>query len=793
MKITIQRKLIVLGTLLTLIPTLIISISLSTTAISKSRESLKQNAEQRLTVVRETTSKHIESYFKFINDQIITFSSDEQTVNAIEAFSSGFVSYNQQAIISPSSARKSLKRYYEDEYNEQFKLLNNGSSTSSASLLSQLSEKSIALQYQYISNNPSPLGEKDKLNRATGDEVYSDIHARYHPTFSKYQKQFGYYDIFLVDAKSGIIVYSVFKELDFATSLINGPYANSGIAEAYRQALSANNTDDVFLTDFASYQPSYNAAASFISSPIMVNGETIGVAIFQMPIDRINNIMIHDENWQNVGLGESGETYLIGSDYKMRSEGRFLIEDKPAYLALMKNLETEEDTLQELENKGSTIGLQSVKTSGTEAALKGETGFDIFPDYRNVNVLSAYKPLSVNGLKWAVMSEIDEEEVFKGVDDLRAEIILNALITSSIAVVLGGFIGLFFSKLITKPILKITEITANLAHGEGNLAQRINIDDNAEIGTLASNVNTFITNIDQTFSSLVKTLVRLIPISKEQAEINHNLSSSIEQQNSQARMMNSCLIATNDSTNIVNNELAGITDVTESGNQAVSESEVAVTKTAKQIELLSINMQECLSAITSLKQDTDGISSIIDVIRNISEQTNLLALNAAIEAARAGDSGRGFAVVANEVRTLAHQTQESTERVSEVVATIQNGTARVVDLMNSGQDNVTSSSSYMHETTDKLASVKDNMLQITQGVGSINQAIDTQKANFTQVNERYREMEDIFEFAEQQSVLALKIGQDINKICDKLMASISQFKVTDNNFSTKKRNKPRLD
>jgi methyl-accepting chemotaxis protein len=99
----------------------------------------------------------------------------------------------------------------------------------------------------------------------------------------------------------------------------------------------------------------------------------------------------------------------------------------------------------------------------------------------------------------------------------------------------------------------------------------------------------------------------------------------------------------------------------------------------------------------------------------------------------------------------------------------------------------------MLETTNKLALVKDNMHQITERVGSINSAIDTQKANFTQVDERYREMEGIFEFAEQQSLLASKIGEDIKKICDKLMASITQFKVTDNDFSTKKRDKSRLD
>ena len=136
-----------------------------------------------------------------------------------------------------------------------------------------------------------------------------------------YLKKFGYYDIFLCDLASGDIVYSVFKELDFTTSLKEGPYAKTNFGRAFAMAAAADSPDDVFLVDYEPYTPSYEDAASFISSPIFDGKQKIGVAIFQMPIDRINAIMA-----ERTGLGETGETYAVGPDNLFRNDSRFLEE-----------------------------------------------------------------------------------------------------------------------------------------------------------------------------------------------------------------------------------------------------------------------------------------------------------------------------------------------------------------------------------------------------------------------------------------------------------------------------------
>jgi hypothetical protein len=139
------------------------------------------------------------------------------------------------------------------------------------------------------------------------------------------------------------------------TSLIDGPCADTNLGKVFREANKSTSPDFVKLVDFESYSPSYDSAASFIASPIFDDQRKVGILIFQMPIDRINMVMTNNHKWKVCGLGESGETYIIGSDYKMRSQSRFLIEDKEGYHALMAGLGMEESTLNVIESKDSTI------------------------------------------------------------------------------------------------------------------------------------------------------------------------------------------------------------------------------------------------------------------------------------------------------------------------------------------------------------------------------------------------------------------------------------------------------
>jgi sigma-B regulation protein RsbU (phosphoserine phosphatase) len=226
-----------------------------------------------------------------------------------------------------------------------------------------------------------------------------------------------------------------------------------------------------------------------------------------MPIDRINDIMSSKKSWLKIGLGNSGETYLVGQDSLLRNQSRFLLEDRENYLKMIQNMGLPSETINRISNLNSSIGLQPVKTVGTRAALAGETGTQIFPDYRGVSVLSSYKPLKIPDVNWVLMSEIDEREAFTNVYNLRRNI-LFWLFGLIIAIVIIAFI---FSKTLTRPIDTLRKKAEELS--KGNLDTEIIAEGKDEIGNLALN-----------FESMRKSIKNLVG---ELEEINNNLEEKV--------------------------------------------------------------------------------------------------------------------------------------------------------------------------------------------------------------------------------------------------------------------------
>jgi len=351
---------------------------------------LRKEAFEKLTAVREVKRAAVERYFQSINHQIITFSQDQMVVDAMRQFREFFRNFRSENDFSKAELermRHELLTYYTGEFSTEYRNQNDGQSPNAEQYFRQLDDDSIALQYNYIRANSHPLGSKHLLDRADDKSRYSELHAKIHPIVRTFLELFGYYDIFLVDPDSGDIVYTVFKELDFSTSLIDGPNARTNFGEAFRRANAAGNKDTVILVDYARYLPSYEAPASFIASPIFDGDKKIGIAMFQMPIDRLNAIMA-----ERAGLGETGETYLVGSDKLMRSNS-FLDPKNHSVIASFKHPE-----------KGR------VETAAVDAALAGKTEAKVIIDYNGNPVLSAYTPVKVGDFTWGLLTEIDVAE-----------------------------------------------------------------------------------------------------------------------------------------------------------------------------------------------------------------------------------------------------------------------------------------------------------------------------------------------------------------------------------------------
>ncbi len=452
------------------------------------KSNLTDRVFNQLTSVRASKAYQIESYFKTIRNHIQTLSNDPSMGSAIAEFTNAYRQLDTANL--PADASPKINAYYQNEFLPKLAKTEQGSP-----VLNSFLPESIAsnyLQYHYIAANSQPVGKKHILDKANDGSEYSRLHERYHPIFRNIIEKFGYYDLFLIDA-DGRIVYTVYKETDFATSLTIGAYNDSNLARLFASIRRSKEKDYARIIDFESYAPSYGAPAAFIAAPIFNQSKFIGVLAIQVPVDEINNVMTGNRKWEGDGLGKSGETYLVGQDYLMRSVSRFLIETPEEYIKTLTALGANKETINRIRQYKTSILAQTVRTPAVEESLMGKQGIKTIRDYRDIPVLSSYAPLQIEGLNWAVLSEIDLAEAYTPIYDFERQLLISATLLMLVVVVLAMVMASFF----VKPINQLIESARKVAAGQLDAIATLESQD--EFGELAQSFNAMVISLrDQT-------------------------------------------------------------------------------------------------------------------------------------------------------------------------------------------------------------------------------------------------------------------------------------------------------
>ncbi|MEL6580385.1 MAG: adenylate/guanylate cyclase domain-containing protein, partial [Cyanobacteria bacterium J06621_12] len=459
-KLSIQSKL-----MLMLLSVCISSImAIAYVGYDNGRQALYNAIENQLVSVREAKAYQIERYFQQIRGEIQTLSRGG-IKNTSKAFNQYYKELEDQEIRVDWNDQ--LKEYYETEFLPKLAKNTEGRPL----LYSYFPRNSAAryLQYQYIAANSNPVGEKEFLNNANDGSQYSQLHAAVQPIYNNFVSQLGYYDLFLVDAQTGTIVYSVKKETDFGTNLLTGAYASSTLAQVFRQAVRVNDPDFVAISDFDPYRASYAEPAAFIASPIFDGSELIGVLAFQLSTDEINSVMTGDRNWEADGLGKSGEINLVGSDFGMRSISRFLIEQPEAYFKAIAAEGLAQDKIDQIKIFNNSILHQETRTTAIANAIDNRTGFVGGEDYRGEETLNAYRPLELDDLDWVINAKIDTAEAFRPIRDFQRKVLLSTAIIVLLVTLIASLLSYYF----VKPIRALIDGFRQV--GKGNTDVKIKV------------------------------------------------------------------------------------------------------------------------------------------------------------------------------------------------------------------------------------------------------------------------------------------------------------------------------
>jgi len=473
-------------------------------SVVKSSSALENAEMSKLEAIETSKQGEITEYLNYIKGLLTSLAAQEGTKEAFNGFEKGFYTLDDELNLNVNNIKEMLQTNFSQEYLDGVNYdVPNAEQRKSIEQYLPSSNNALIAQYIFITNNSAKLGSKNEMTyNPKYNSTYMDIHKKYHQSFDKFLNAYGLYDIFMIDLK-GNVIYTDFKEKDYATNLLNGVYSNTGIARAYKKALNKQEGEVAF-DDFKPYEPSYNAAAAFIATPIYIHGVKKGVMIFQMPVDQINKIMQFDGKFKEAGMGESGEVYLVGSDYKMRSNSRF-----------------QKDIKNKLVHKlGTTIGVFEVKTESTKAVFSGKRhGDGIITDYRGIDVLSAYNTIDVYGeTKWAVVAEIDEEEALEPAHHLRNIMIATSLI---IFIIINVLSMLFVKANVIKPLEVFEKGLLGFfkyLNKETHTVIALEEKSNDEIGMMSKVVNT---NIEKTKSlieqdeALINDVKRVVNLVKD--------------------------------------------------------------------------------------------------------------------------------------------------------------------------------------------------------------------------------------------------------------------------------------
>lgn len=321
-------------------------------------------------------------------------------------------------------------------------------------------DKTRYLKKWYIEDNPNELGSKHNLDYALDGSAYSQVHKLYHSYFRKLVDEKGYYDVFVFSVE-GDLIYSVFKEEDYATNFLEGDYAQSGLGQVLRQSLAATQDGEVYFADFESYAPSHGAPAAFIGAPVFDrSGILRGVIAFQMPIDKIDAITT-----RGTGLGRTGDSYLVGQDLKLRSD--------------------------RIHGADEEVLNVEITTDSAKKAIAGESGFlrETEADEGTGHMhehLAAFFPIHYHGAHWGLIAEQSIEEILEPATELANTMMWQGAVMTAIV----ALIAFLISRAISRPLTRVEGAMRTVS--EGNYSADVpGTERGDEIGQIAQALDDF--------------------------------------------------------------------------------------------------------------------------------------------------------------------------------------------------------------------------------------------------------------------------------------------------------------
>lgn len=568
-------------------------------------------------------------------------------------------------------------------------------------------------------------------------------------------EKYGFHDLLMISA-AGHIVYSTAKGADLGMNISDGSLKNSSLGVAYESV--TKKPEEIVFADFAPYAPANNEQTSFMIAVVKDRVEKLqGYIALRIPVDKLNTIV-----QQRSGMGETSESYLVG-----RSNGTSSLRSDRVV-------------------KSGHVGDEK---SGKfiELALSGQTGSGEKVGSIGEKQFIAYEPIEVHGVEWAMITTGSASEVFGAVHSLRNTMLF--IILGAMFVVIGA--ALLTASLLVGPIKTAVVMLKDIAEGEGDLTKRMVVESQDEMGEMASWFNIFMEKLQNIVKQIAIDATKLNNASSDLSFIAGQMTSGVSDMSTRTHQvadaseemsnnMTSVAAASEQASTNVNMIASAAEEMTVTVREIAHNSESAKRITHSAV----VKAAEASKKIDELGRIATKISSVTEVITDISKQTNLLALNATIEAARAGEAGKGFAVVANEIKELARQTSDATQEIKTQIEGVQKSTddtvkqigeiSAVINEVNETVETIAISVDEQAATSQEIA---DNVAQASKGIQEVNSNVNQTSTVANAISGDITAVDSLVQEIADSSNQVNSKSDDLSNVADQLNELVGQFKV----------------
>jgi class 3 adenylate cyclase len=410
--------------------------------------------ESQLEALRDTRVQAIERGAERVKSDVATLAVTPSVITALDELAAGYAAIDDELTASQLAELEAL---YDDAF-EPLRAIGREVPTSS---VLPTSERGRVVQYRYIAQNPDGFDERDGMDDAGDGSAYSAAHAEYHPLLRALMRNARLSDLMLVDAGTRDVVYSVKKRIDIGTNTTNGPWSDGALGAVIAQ-LASSTVGDTIISDTSFYVPAGGQAVVFVATAIRSGAEVTGAIIAEVPVAAITALVTAGQDWELLGLEQTGDVYLVGADGTLRTDPRAWLDDPEGFLSDHLDREGDEEAIEQMRLVGSPALTQTVDNRAIDAALDGDEFVGAVSNYRGDATFTATGPVRLGDQSWTVVVEQDRAEATEGL----ASLLRSTLVVMAILLPVTAVLGWWLARSLTRPFGDLVDAANRIARGD---------------------------------------------------------------------------------------------------------------------------------------------------------------------------------------------------------------------------------------------------------------------------------------------------------------------------------------